>query len=140
MFGSLEVQAVRLYLGVPTTQLSVNFNQIGVVSINFGDKLKIEPDYTGHMQINYRGPRGSYPYRSIADVVDEKVPPEFFRGKIVLVGASATGIGDLRTTPYGGINYPGVEVHANVIDNMLNHGFLVRGANQALWDFLAILF
>ncbi|MGC1418452.1 MAG: adenylate/guanylate cyclase domain-containing protein [Candidatus Acidiferrum sp.] len=140
MFGSLEVQAVRLYLGVPTTQLSVNFNQIGVVSINFGDKLKIEPDYTGHMQINYRGPRGSYPYRSIADVVDEKVPPEFFRDKIVLVGASATGIGDLRTTPYGGINYPGVEVHANVIDNMLNHGFLVRGAKQALWDFLAILF
>jgi len=33
-----------------------------------------------------------------------------------------------------------VEVHANVIDNMLNHGFLVRGATQALWDFLLILF
>ncbi len=140
MFGSLEVQAVRLYLGVPTSQLSVSFNQIGVVSINFGDKLKIEPDYTGHMQINYRGPRDSYQYKSVADVVNGKVPPEFFRSKIVLVGASATGIGDLRTTPYGGINYPGVEVHANVIDNMLNHGFLVRGAKQALWDFLAILF
>ncbi len=33
-----------------------------------------------------------------------------------------------------------MEVHANVIDNMLNHGFLVRGATQALWDFLLILF
>lgn len=140
MFGSLEVQAVRLYLGVPTAQLSVSFNQIGVVSINFGDKLKVEPDYTGHMQINYRGPRDSYPYFSLADVVSGKIAPEKFDGKIVLVGASATGIGDLRTTPYGGINYPGVEVHANVIDNMLNHGFLVRGAKQALWDFLAILF
>lgn len=139
MFGSLEVQAVRLYLGLPTTQLSVNFNQIGVVSVNFGDKLKIQPDYTGHMQINYRGPRGSYPYFSIADVVNKKFTPGSFNGKIVLVGASATGIGDLRTTPYGGINYPGVEVHANVIDNMLNHGFLVRGATQALWDVLLIL-
>jgi adenylate cyclase len=140
MFGSLEVQAVRLYLGLPTTQLSVNFNQIGVVSINFGDKLKIEPDYTGHMQINYRGPRGSYQYVSIADVLTRNFLPGTFNGNIVLIGASATGIGDLRTTPYGGIDYPGVEVHANVIDNMLNHGFLVRGAKQALWDFLAILF
>jgi adenylate cyclase len=140
MFSSLEVQAVRLYLGLPTTRLSVTFNQIGVVSLNFGDMLKIEPDYLGQMQINYRGPRGSYPYISIADVVTRQFPPGSFNGKIVLVGASATGIGDLRTTPYGGINYPGVEVHANVIDNMLNHGFLVRGARQVLWDLLAILF
>ncbi len=140
MFGSLELQAVRLYLGLPTTQLSVNFNQFGVVSINFGDKLKIEPDYTGHKQINYRGPRGSYGYTSIADVVTKKFEPGRFKGKIVLVGASATGIGDQRSTPYGGIDYPGVEVHANVIDNILHQNFLVRGATQALWDVLAILF
>jgi adenylate cyclase len=140
MFGSLEVQAVRLYLALPTTGLSVTFNQIGVVSLNFGDQLKIEPDYLGQMQINYRGPRGSYPYFSIADVVTRQFPPGSFNGKIVLVGASATGIGDLRTTPYGGINYPGVEVHANVIDNILNHAFLIRGAQQFLWDLLAILF
>jgi adenylate cyclase len=140
MFGSLEIQAVRLYLGLPTTQLSVNFNQIGVVSVNFGDKLKIDPDYTGHMQINYRGPRGTYRYKSIADVVTRNFEPGTFKGKIVLVGASATGIGDQRSTPYGGIDYPGVEVHANVIDNILHQQFLVRGAQQALWDVLAILF
>src|SRR6202795_4173210 len=92
------------------------------------------------MHINYRGPRGSYQYVSIADVLTRNFLPGTFNGNIVLIGASATGIGDLRTTPYGGIDYPGVEVHANVIDNMLNHGFLVRGAKQALWDFLAILF
>ena len=140
MFGSLEVQAVRLYLGLPTTQLSVDFNPIGVASINFGDQLKIKPDYTGHMQINYRGPRGSYLYKSIADVVTRNFEPGTFKEKIVLVGASATGIGDQRSTPYGGIDYPGVEVHANVIDNILNQNFLVRGARQALWDVLTILF
>jgi adenylate cyclase len=140
MFGSLEIQTVRVYLGLPTTQLSVNFNQIGVASINFGDKLRIEPDYTGHMQINYRGPRGSYLYKSIADVVTRNFEPGTFTGKIVLVGASATGIGDQRSTPYGGIDYPGVEVHANVIDNILHQQFLVRGARQALWDVLVILF
>jgi adenylate cyclase len=55
------------------------------------------------------------------------------------VGASATGIGDLRTPPYGGIDYPGLEVHANVIDNMLNNGFLIRGAHQEILDLLLIL-
>ena len=121
MFSSLEVQAVRLYLGLPTTQLSVNFSRSELLATC--DKLKIEPDYTGHMQINYRGPRGSYTYKSIADVVMRKFEPGTFKGKIVLVGASATGIGDLRTTPYGGINYPGVEVHANVIDNIFERPF-----------------
>jgi adenylate cyclase len=140
MFGSLEVQAVRLYLGLPTTQLSVNFNQIGVARIDFGEELKLKPDYTGHMQINYRGPRGSYLYKSIADVVTKNFEPGTFKGKIVLIGASATGIGDQRSTPYGGIDYPGVEVHANVIDNILHQQFLVRGARQFLWDVLAILF
>ena len=139
MYGSLEVQAVRLYWGLPAAQLTVNYDQVGVVSLDFADKLRVRPDSTGHVQINYRGPRGSYPYRSIADVANRKFAAGTFKDKIVLVGASAMGIGDQRTPPYGGINYPGVEVHANVIDNLLNQGFLVRGARQALWDFLLIL-
>jgi len=139
MYGSLEVQAVRLYLGLNASQLNVNYGPVGIVSLDFGDKLRVRPDSTGHMQINYHGPRGSYAYRSIADVVAGKFSSGTFRDKIVLVGASATGIGDQRTPPYGGINYPGVEVHANVIDNLLNQSFLVRGAQQALWDFALIL-
>jgi adenylate cyclase len=140
MFGSLEVQALRLYMGLPAAQLTADYNQFGIVQLEFGDKLRIRPDYTGHMQINYHGPRGTYPYRSIADVVTLKCDPGTFKDKIVFVGASATGIGDQRTPPYGGINYPGVEVHANVLDNMLNNGFLVHGARQSLWDLLLILF
>ena len=143
MYGSLEVQAVRLYLGLPASQLTVNYGPVGIASLDFGDKLRVRPDSTGHMQINYHGPRGAYPYHSIADVVSGKFTSGSFKDKIVVVGASATGIGDQRTPPYGGINYPGVEVHANVIDNLLNsassNGFLVRGAQQALWDFALIL-
>jgi adenylate cyclase len=139
MYGSLEVQAVRLFLGLPATALTVNYGPVGVVSVDFGDRLHVRPDSTGHLQINYHGPRGSYPYHSIADVVTRQFAAGTFKDKIVLVGASATGIGDLRTPPYGGISYPGIEVHANVIDNLLNQGFLVRGARQALWDFLLIL-
>jgi len=57
----------------------------------------------------------------------------------VLVGASAIGIGDLRATPYRGNDYPGVEIHANVIDNILHNNFLVRGPKQQILDVVLIL-
>jgi adenylate cyclase len=140
LYGSLEVQTIRLYLGVPSEQLTVNYNQAGIVSLQFGSKLQIKPDSIGRLAINYRGPERTYPYYSIVDVVQRKLPAGTFKDKIVLVGASATGIGDLRTPPYGGITYPGVEVHANAIDNMLNHQALTRGAAQELSDIALILF
>lgn len=140
LYGSLEVQTIRLYLGVPSEQLTVNYNQTGMVSLQFGDKLQVKPDNIGRLSINYRGPERTYPYFSIVDVVQRKLPAGTFKDKIVLVGASATGIGDLRTPPYGGITYPGVEVHANAIDNMLNHQALTRGAKQELSDIGLILF
>ena len=139
LYGSLEVQALRLYLNLKTDQVTVNYGPAGIASLQFGDKLTIRPDYLGREFVNYRGPRGTYPYYSLADVVQRKFAPGTFKDKIVLVGASATGIGDLRTPPYGGIDYPGMEVHANVIDNMLNQSFLVRGAHQIVLDLVLIL-
>ncbi|HET7107112.1 MAG TPA: adenylate/guanylate cyclase domain-containing protein [Candidatus Acidoferrum sp.] len=139
LYGSLEVQTLRLYLGLKTEQVTVNYGPTGVASLQFGDKLTVKPDWLGRVLINYRGPRETYPYYSLADVINHKCKPGTFRDKIVLVGASATGIGDLRTPPYGGIDYPGLEVHANVIDNMLNNGFLIRGAHQEILDLVLIL-
>ena len=138
LYGSLEVQALRLYLGLKTDQVTVNYGPAGIATIQLGNKLTVRPDYLGRTMINYRGPRGTYPYYSLADVVQHNFIRGTFKDKIVLVGASATGIGDLRTPPYGGIDYPGMEVHANAIDNMLNNGFLVRGAHQIVLDLLLI--
>jgi adenylate cyclase len=139
LYGSLEVQTLRLYLGLKTDQVTVNYGPAGIESVQLGDKLTIRGDYLGRVMINYRGPRGTYPYYSLADVVQHNFAPGTFKDKIVLVGASATGIGDLRTPPYGGIDYPGMEVHANVIDNMLNNGFLVHGVDQIVIDLLLIV-
>jgi adenylate cyclase len=139
MYGSLEVQATRLYLGVASDKVVVRYDPTGVVRLDFGEKLKIRTDDIGRRQINFHGPRNTYPYYSIADVVQGKFAPGTFKDKIVLVGASAIGIGDLRITPYGGNDYPGVEIHANTIDNMLHQNFLVRGMRQQLWDVGLIL-
>ena len=100
-YGSLEVQAVRLYLDVPGNQVTANFNVTGIVSLELADKLRLKPDPIGRMSINYHGPERTYPYYSIADVVGGLVPPGTFKDKIVLVGVSATGVGDLRSSPYG---------------------------------------
>ncbi len=138
-YASVDVQAVRVYLQLPNEQAVMNFDESGIVSFEFGPRLRVRPDAIGRVMINYRGPVRTYPYESIADVVNHKFAAGTFRDKIVLVGASATGIGDLRPTPFGGLDYPGVEIHANVMDNILNRNFLVRGANQVALDLALIL-
>ncbi|MGH9810869.1 MAG: adenylate/guanylate cyclase domain-containing protein, partial [Terriglobia bacterium] len=77
----------------------------------------------------------------MADVIDGSIPAGALQDKIVLVGATAMAIGDLRKTPFqsGTASYMGVEVHANIIDNLLHSGepgrtFLTRGIREDLID------
>ncbi len=137
LYASLDVQAVSLFLGRPDTVL--RFGPSGVARVEFGQQLQLQPDPLARTMINYRGPDHTYPYYSIADVAQGNFPSGAFRGKIVLLGASATGIGDIRSTPFGGLNFPGVEIHANVIDNLLHQDFLQRGPPQRAWDLAFIL-
>jgi adenylate cyclase len=139
IYASLDVQAVRPYLRLPNEQVVLEFGPVGAYRVVFGNSVRVRTDALGRVVINYHGPGYTYPHYSFADVVQGRVSPETFRDKIVLVGATATGIGDLRTTPYGGLDFPGVEIHANVIDNMLHGNFLLRGAKQQLFDAVLIL-
>ena len=138
-YASLDVQALRLFLDVPNDKTVLNFGPGGIVSLELGPKLVVHPDEVGRMMINYQGPDRSYSYVSIADVANKNFRPGTFKDKLVLVGASATGIGDLPVTPFGSLDFPGVEIHANIIDNILNQHFLERGIRQVLWD-LAFIF
>jgi adenylate cyclase len=140
LYASLDVQSVRSFLSLPNDQVVLEFGPAGVSRIVYADKAEIRPDEIGRVFVNFHGPSYTYPHFSMADVIEHKTPPDAFAGKIVLIGATATGIGDLRTTPFGGLDYPGVEIHANVIDNILHGNFLHRGARESLWDFLLILF
>ena len=60
------------------------------------------------------------------------------KDKIVLVGATAVGIFDLRVTPFGTV-FPGLEIHANIIDSILARDFLHKPGWAAMFDALAIL-
>lgn len=74
-------------------------------------------------RVNYRGrggpAGGGYRYVSAADILDGKLTQEEVGGRIVLVGTTAPGLLDLRSTPVNPA-YPGVEVHANVLSAMLD--------------------
>jgi adenylate cyclase len=138
-YASLDVQTIRLYLGLSNQDTALYYGDGGVAFIRFGPKLIVHPDDLSRLLVNFHGPSRTYPYVSFADAALKKFQPGTFKDKIVLIGASATGIGDLRATPFGSIDFPGVEVHANLIDNILNQQFLVRRGAQALADLGFIL-
>lgn len=140
LYPSLDVMAARAYLHASDDQTILRYGATGIYNIQLGPNTIVRPNEIGQLLINYQGPWGTFPHYSMADVVAGKVPAAAFHSKIVLVGATATGIGDLRPTPYGGTDYPGIEIHANVIDNILNERFLQHGPRQALVDVLLILF
>lgn len=71
--------------------------------------------------INFRGSRGTFPAFPYFQVLSGEVHSELFRGKIVLVGATAVSLHDLHLTPFAtaGNPTPGTEIQANVLDNLL---------------------
>ena len=140
IYSSLDLMTARAFIGPAAQDMNLVYGPQGIVEIRFGQELLIHPDGRGQMMINYQGPASTFTHYSIVDVLQKKFASGVFEGKIVLIGATATGIGDLRGTPYGGTDYPGVEIHANVIDNILNQRFLKHGFRQALTDALLILF
>jgi adenylate cyclase len=81
--------------------------------------LQIPVDHRAAALIPYRGPRGSFRYVSLADVVKDRIAPEALKGKIALVGATAPGLLDMRATPVQSV-YPGVEIHASLIAGMID--------------------
>ncbi|WP_027720905.1 CHASE2 domain-containing protein [Maridesulfovibrio zosterae] len=99
-------------------------NSYGFESIRLG-KTTIPVDAKGQMLIRYRGGRTEFPYYSAKDILSGKVGEKELKGKIIFMGTSAAGLRDLRVTPFAA-DYPGVEVHATIVDNILTKDFLLK--------------
>ncbi len=142
-YESLSLALVRAALG--STQLTPGFassQNKGYGGLEWlelkssqGD-LTIPVDADVSTLIPYRGGRGTFRYISATDVLHEKLAVPDLHGKIVLVGTTAPGLMDMRTTPVGEV-YPGVETHANMISGILNQDIkqsppYVLGANVVL--------
>ena len=120
-YESLSLAMVRTLLGSPklVADYDGNGKNASFESLSFGD-IHIPVDSEAKTLIPYRGVRGSFKYISATDVLNDRVPLDELKNKIILVGTTAPGLMDLRSTPVDEI-YPGVEIHANLISGMLNN-------------------
>jgi adenylate cyclase len=91
-------------------------------TINYkGTSIPVDPH--GQLLIKFRGPNRNYDYISAAEIMDGSVATGRLQGRIAFVGTSADGLKEFRTTPFDTI-FPGVEVQATVVDNLLTGDFI----------------
>ena len=134
-YYSLSIALLMQYFDFP--MIVLNLADFGVDGITLGD-LRIPTDESGRLLINYLGPAKTFPHYSISDIISGRLSPDLFKGKIVVVGATATGIYDLRVTPFSPV-YPGVELHATVIDHILPRHVLEQSAWTTFIDLCNIV-
>ena len=116
---------------------------------NANKKIPVSP--LGMMEVNFRGPAASFQYVKALEVMDQAdeirievnrevatvSKKELLKDAIVLVGVSAVGVFDMRAFPFDA-NTPGVEGHANILDNLLSHDMLKHGDGSmgTIWMYL----
>lgn len=137
VFGELSENDSTIY------SIPYELNVAGTIEKHID--FKIAEDFSGkiaepivendQMYINYAGKTGSFAGESFADVYNGKVSQDFFKNKIVLVGATAAIIQDTRYTPIDQKTpMPGIEIHANSIQTILDGVYL---SHQSAVGFLA---
>ncbi len=140
IYPSLALEVIRLIS--KTKKVVINYDENGIVNIKLNN-LTIPTDRYGRLLINFRGKSKTFKYYSAKDILNGSIGKKELEGKIALIGTTAVGLLDLRATPFESV-YPGVEVHANAIDNILTGDFLakeswVEGANIWIIFLLTIL-
>ncbi|MFI0472836.1 CHASE2 domain-containing protein [Halomonas sp. HMF6819] len=84
--------------------------------------FQIPVDADGSALVPWYGPRGHFEYISAADILEGRIEPGSLKGKILILGASAPGLMDLRSTPVGAV-YPGPEINLGLLAGMLHQSF-----------------
>ncbi len=118
----LFIAVADAYAGGASMVLGLDPNGVSGVSVA---GVQIPVDDTGRMLVNFRRGAHPFPHYSISDIINRRIAPDKLAGKIVLVGATAHGLGDRGVTPVDG-DMARVEIHANAIDNMIQGDFIRR--------------
>ncbi len=124
IFPSLSFEMLRI--AAQQQKIYINYSEIGIDTVTLGD-MQIPTDRFGRIFVNFRGGKNTYKYIFDLDVYNGTFDPKDFEGKFILIGTSAAGLLDLRAMPFDSA-IPGVEIHANIIDNVLHGDFLAKPA------------
>jgi adenylate cyclase len=131
---SLSFELLRLVTGTDT--IFIKTDEAGIKSIGVKG-FQIPTDLNGQLWVHFSHSDPSI-YVSAADVLDDSVAPEKIKGKLVLVGTSAAGLNDIKTTPVDPA-MPGVEIHAQVLESALTHAVLAQPYYGPALEFFAAL-
>ncbi|MBI5261429.1 MAG: adenylate/guanylate cyclase domain-containing protein [Bradyrhizobium sp.] len=131
---SLTFEMLRVVTGTDT--LFIKADKAGIISAGVKG-FQIPTDKNGQLWVHFARHDPSI-YVSAVDVLQGKVPSEKIAGKLVLVGTSATGMNDIKTTPVDPA-MPGVEIHAQVLESALTGGIVSQPNYGFAFEFFAAL-
>ncbi|OOV86444.1 hypothetical protein BTA35_0213105 [Oceanospirillum linum] len=139
-YQSLSLAVVRSVLGMPPVEfiISGNKNNPTLEALDVGGFRIPVDNQTGALVPHYGG-RGTFEYISVTDIFQQTAAKEKLQGAIVLLGTSAPGLLDLRTTPVQSV-YAGVEVHANLIAGILHQSFKHQPSYTVGGEILLLIF
>jgi adenylate cyclase len=104
-----------------SSAILVRTDQTGVRAVAVPG-LEVPTDKNGQFWVHFNR-HDPQRYVSAADILNGRVPPDHLRGRLVLIGTSAVGLLDIKTTPVEPA-MPGVEVHAQILENVLTKSLL----------------
>jgi adenylate cyclase len=118
---AMSLEMLRVVTG--SGAILIRTDEVGIRAVAVPG-LELPTDENGQMWVNYTRQDASR-YVSAKDVLEGKVPADRFTGRLVLIGTSAVGLLDIKATPVE-TAMPGVEIHAQVLENALTQAVLSR--------------
>jgi adenylate cyclase len=134
MMPSLSFEILRVVTGTPT--IIIKSEKTGIKSVALHG-LEVPTDRNGQLWVHFAKQDRSI-YVSAADVLDGNIAPEMIDHKLLLIGTSAVGLNDIKTTPVSSA-MPGVEIHAQVLEAALTKALLSEPPYGIVLEFAAAL-
>ncbi len=131
---SLSFEMLRVVTGTDT--IFIKSDRAGITSVGVKG-FQVPTDRNGQLWVHFAH-RDPTLYVSALDVLEGHVPPEKIKGKLVLIGTSAVGLNDIKTTPVSAA-MPGVEIHAQVLEAALTRTLLSQPPYAPVLEFGAAL-
>jgi adenylate cyclase len=140
---SLTFEILRVATGSGT--ILIKAEKAGIKSLGIKG-VQIPTDHNGQLWVHYARNDASI-YVPAVNVLEKNVAPDMISGKLVLIGTSAVGLNDIKTTPVARA-MPGVEIHAQVLESALTgavisqpiYGIVLEFAAAMLFGLLVIAF
>ncbi|MDQ6965929.1 MAG: adenylate/guanylate cyclase domain-containing protein, partial [Mariprofundaceae bacterium] len=120
-YPSLGFELMRNYFGLHRDEIMVS---LGDRILLADESNTILSDRAGRALINFAGRAGTIHTVSALDVINGEVPQDALVDRVVLIGSTALGAGDIHVTPFS--TMPGVEKQATVVENLLHANFMMR--------------